>query len=219
MTLRKKSPPRGRLAIGTLLLASAPALAQVPPATCQACAGPNAPQGLAAFNGGPFGRCPRVAPGAIPAPNGWFVHQWEAAQVSKAAQDFFVVYGNEWYLGGMELGPFGRHHLDRIARCLAATAYPVIIQPTLNNEVNETRRRIIIEYLANHGIGDAPARVVVAFPEAEGLYGEEAFRVYGRMFQGRAGGMGGTGTFGGAAPFGGVGGSLGINSLGSGGIR
>ena len=57
--------------------------------------------------------------------------------------------------------------------------------------------------LAARGFSD-PTRVIVAFPVAEGLYGEEAPRIYNGILQGGFGFGGGFGGFGGG--YGAVGG-------------
>ena len=91
--------------------------------------------------------------------------------------------------------------------------------------MNESRRLSILQQLAQAGIPNPEARVLIAFPQAEGLYGEEAVRIFARSLTGQGGaatGLGGGGvgasssfgTMGGAAPFSGVGGGLGINSRG-----
>jgi hypothetical protein len=172
----------------------------------------------------PPNQCRRVPPGAIPAPVGTYVRQWEARERAKAAMDRFVIYGNEWYMGGLELGPYGRCHLDQIASHLSCVPYPVVVQPDVNPACTEARRQLVVHYLALHGIPDADQRVVIAFPLAEGLYGEEAPRVYYGMLSGQLGAGGayggsgfGLGGLGGFAPSGGVGGSLGGAGIGLGG--
>jgi hypothetical protein len=164
----------------------------------------------------PPNQCRRVPPGAIPAPYGSYVRQWEARERARAARDRFVIYGREWYMGGLELGPSGRCHLDQIVKHLAGVPFPVVLQPDVNPACTEARRQLVIQYLAQHGVPDAEERVVVAFPQAEGLYGEEAPRVYYGLLSGRGGAGGGyggagfgLGGLGGLAPSGGVGGSLG----------
>jgi len=160
-------------------------------------------------------QCRRVPPGAIPVTSGSYVRQWEATERAKAAADAFVIYGHEWYQGGLDLGPYGRYHLNLIAQRLPGVPFAVVIQPDLREEYNAARRQLVIHYLARHGVADAAQRVVIAFPQAEGLYGEEAPRIYREFFgQGFGGGAYGatgfgTGGLGGFAPSGGVGGSLG----------
>jgi hypothetical protein len=170
-------------------------------------------------------QCRTVPPGAIPAPSGTYMRQWEAREVVKAALDAFVLYANEWYMGGLELGPYGRRHLDRLAKGLPGVPYPVVIQPDVSPVWTETRRQLVIQYLADHGVPDAAQRVVVGFPLAEPLFGEEAPPAYLQMLspqQGTGGGYGGagfgTGGLGGLAPSGGVGGSLGGAGIGMGGM-
>jgi hypothetical protein len=56
---------------------------------------------------------------------------------------------------------------------------------------------MVVYYLTLAGVPDAEDRVVLGFPEAEGLYGDEAERIYSQMISGRP-----TGGFGAQTEFG-----------------
>lgn len=140
--------------------------------------------------------CPTLPPGALPAPNGFFIRQWEARQRAKAALDFFVVYRHEWLHGAL-LGPYGAHHVGKIAHRLPETTAPVVIEPDLDPAVNAARVQTMINLLTAKGVADAPARIIVGQPMAEGLYGDEAQRVYFQILGGGLRGGGGLGGFGG----------------------
>jgi hypothetical protein len=130
---------------------------------------------------GRIDRCSTIPPGALPMPNGHFVRSFQALQTHKAEADDFTIYYNEWFMGGMELGPFGLHHLGSIAKRLPECAHPVVIQPTGQGEVDVARQRKVIEMLLNAGVADAPNRVVLASPKALDLDGMEAPRIYQQM--------------------------------------
>jgi hypothetical protein len=172
----------------------------------------------------PPNQCQKVPPGAIPAPSGTYVTQWYARETMLAQMDMFVVYGNEWFQGGVVLGPYGFNHVLQIARRMACVPWPLVIQPDLRPGYDAQRRAVIVQYLARAGVPNPGERVVLGFPRAEGLYGDEAPRIYYSMISGQGttgagyGGSGfGTGGLGGGAPSGGVGGSLGGAGLGMGG--
>jgi hypothetical protein len=143
-----------------------------------------------------------------PVPLGTYVRDWQAVQVAAADADHFVIYRHEWFKGGAELGPYGRFHLQEITKRLSAgnVAFPVLIQTELNESLNNVRRLAIINELLAQGIADAQQRVIVAYPKAEGLYGDEAARIFTQQFQGSVGGGGlgsyggGSGEFGGGLP-------------------
>src|SRR6185369_8041459 len=99
----------------------------------------------------------------------------------------FTIYITEWFRGGTDLGPFGVHHLGDIVRRLPTSPFPVVLEPHLDSRLNETRRQFIVNILNNQGITDAETRVVVAYPQAEGLYGEEAERIFVDMLQNHSG--------------------------------
>lgn len=147
--------------------------------------------------------CSSIPQGAIPVPNGTFVHAWVDAQANKAEADDFVFYRQEWCMGGQELGPYGRYHLHQVVKRLPKVPFPVVVQPTLDDQLNETRRQLLVQYLAINGIVDADHRVIVAFPDAEGLNGEEAPIVYRQMIRGTGGFGGNTGIGGSVSGFGG----------------
>jgi len=138
-------------------------------------------------------------------------------QTFKASLDRYVVHNREWYMGGVTLGPAGRRHvlglLDELRRSEAA----LILAPDEDVRRDEPRRRALVELLANAGFSDALARVRLAYPIAEGLYGEEAIRIYPRLFQQTNGGFGGGGGGGGAGGFGGGGGGGALFGGGGGG--
>lgn len=150
--------------------------------------------------------CATIPPGAQPAPPGTYVNRFIAVQAAIAETDDFVIYKHMWYRGGTELGPLGRYQLDLITRRLPTVPFPVVIETSKNDSLDEQRRDVINGLLAARGYTD-PSRIIVAYPIAEGLYGEEAPRIDNLLLFG--GGFGGIGNRG--FGFGGFGG---FNSLG-----
>lgn len=149
--------------------------------------------------------CSDIPKGAIPLPAGSYLRAWNARQENKAEIDDFVIYTNEWSLDDdLELGPWGAAHLMRMIPRLPNSPFAIILQPDPSAEVNTRRRAKIINDLDAAGIPDAPARVVVAMPEAEGLFGDEAEPKYYRMIYSQRNNQGG-GTFVGGGSFGGYG--------------
>jgi len=137
--------------------------------------------------------CSTIPQGAIPPPPGTYLNGFVSAHAAAAEADDFVIYIHEWHKGVPEPSPFGHAHLRRIAGRLSGTPFPVVVQPELNLDLNEARRFFVVEFLIREGIADAGKRVLVDFPQAEGLYGDEAASIYGRMIGG--GGRGGAGGF------------------------
>lgn len=144
--------------------------------------------------------CSDIPKGAIPAPAGAHTLNYLNRQVDKAEADDFAIYYNEWLEGTTEFGPFGTTHFEQIARRLPSVAFPIVIQPVDDKELNAARKVTVINLLAKAGIENAKDRVVVAYPTAEGLSGEQGERIYPQIFQGgggAGGGFGGIGGFGG----------------------
>lgn len=139
--------------------------------------------GCASCDGPGLDRCPTIPPGAMPQPTGSHVRRLDTLQIDKAEADDFVIYKHEWYMGGKELGPYGRYHLQLMARRLPSVPFPVMVQVSDDANLNEARRRAIVKMLQDAGVSDAEQRVVLGYPEAEGLYGEEAEQGFQRMIQ------------------------------------
>jgi hypothetical protein len=126
-----------------------------------------------------------VIGGALPEPNGTFVHEWQNKQAAKAEASDFVFFLDEWYMGGGQLGPYGHYHLTQVIRRLPKVPFPVVVEPGADAAQNEARRRLLADALAKSAIPDADQRVIIAYPDAEGLYGEEAPRIFTDMLSQR----------------------------------
>jgi uncharacterized membrane protein YgcG len=139
--------------------------------------------------------CEDIAPGAIPPPVGTYLCQWNHAEAARADRDNFVIYRYEWTAEGTKLTSFGQEHLARIADGLPQVCFPVVIEPVADQKMNETRRLVVLQGLANCHVPIMPDRVVLGRSDAEGLYGQEAPGIAARMLtnQGGGGGMGATG--------------------------
>lgn len=160
-----------------------------------------------------FDRCATVAPGSLPQPNGLHVRRFIDVQAGKAEADDFVVYQHEFSSGGVELGPYGKYHVHQMARRLPDVPFPVVLQVGANDETNQARMANLIDALANAGVNDAAARVVLGYPRAEGLDGNMIQPIYFRSLIsgsgiGNAGGAFGGGFGGGGLGGGGFGGGL-----------
>ena len=196
---------------GLLLSGLLPLAAAEPPAV-----GPTAPPTVThwqAFWDRYRAPCATIPPGAIPYPLGTSTRAWEDGMAERAAEDQFVVYQHEWYMGGLTLGPYGSVHLKRIAALLPQRPVRVVLQPEPSPELNEGRRLLLVHLLLSEGVADADQRVVIDFPRAEGMTAIEAARIYSRGISGY-GGAGGNGinagfgnplqpTLGGLTPIGG----------------
>ena len=126
--------------------------------------------------------CNDITPGAIPQPNGTYACQWVHAEKARADQDKFVIYQYEWSADGTKLTPSGQGHVAQIAQGLCQVPFPVVIEPSSDRRVDESRRMAVLEALANSGNPVTPDRVILGRPEAEGLYGQEAPGIARGMF-------------------------------------
>jgi hypothetical protein len=182
--------------------------------------------------------CATIPKGAITPPYGTHLNTILNGQHQRAEAEKLVIYKHEWYMGGTEPGPDGRRHLAAIHQMLtcAPPNWPVVIEPVEPEELeevsaktalelNETRRRHVVEYLLAQGDPQANERVILGYPTAEGLYGDPAGLLGTRYIfsQSGFGGGGGGGLGGGGGGFGGGmggggGGGIGLGGGGAGGF-
>ncbi|QDU27030.1 hypothetical protein ETAA8_21140 [Anatilimnocola aggregata] len=121
------------------------------------------------------GKCgDKVPHGAIPQPVGTYACQWQQAQMIRAEQDDFAVYEKEWLEKTAQLSPYGHDHLVRIARRLLDQPYTVVIEPTTDAALNESRRLTLVQFLLEREVPGAEDRIVIGNPAAEGMLGQEA---------------------------------------------
>ena len=153
--------------------------------------------------------CNDIAPGAIPQPNGTYACQWAHAERGRAAQDNFVIYQYEWSADVTKLTPSGQGHVGQMAQALCQVPFPVVIEPSSDRRLDEARRMAVLEALASSGNPVPPERVILARPEAEGMYGQEAPGVARGMFGTQTGGQStGVGTLGAGATAAGIQGGI-----------
>ena len=166
---------------------------------------------------GPFQRAwvELCRPAPTPPPHGFYVSQWTATQIAKGEQQQLYIAAFEWFSGGTTLGPAGRRHLDRLARGLLDGTGSIYLEPADDAKLNEVRRLSIIAHLKQYGVADPKRRVAMAYPSGEGLFGDEAVRIFPRLLFTRGGAGGGMGGGGGGS---GGGGGLGGGALGGGGL-
>ena len=168
----------------------------------------------------------------VPRPLGSSVRTHFDMQRQGAAGSDFVINQHEWYQGGESLGPDGRRHVAELAQRMQAEQYPIVLEPAepdlkvspnietaiqMARAKDQDRRMAVIQQLAASGSVGADSRVIVAYPQAEGLRGDESIRVFRSLSRGggNLGGGGGNGN-GGGNNGGGFGGGLG-GGLGGGG--
>jgi hypothetical protein len=159
---------------------------------------------------GTGGACGELPKGALPADPGAYVREFQFRQCAKAEADDFVIYQYEWMQDTPDLSPFGRRHLATASRRLEADApFGLMIEASVDPKLDEARYLALTDILGQLGVADPATRVRIGVPAAEGLFGEEAQRVYRNILFGAGlGGLGGApGGFGGQPFGGGFGGS------------
>jgi hypothetical protein len=127
---------------------------------------------------------------------------WETQQTNAEAADF-IFYDHEFRGNTAQLAPGGKKHLEQIALRLEHVPFPVVVEESPHDarpELDEARRRTIVEQLARLGVLNIEERVVVANAFPEGVTGIEAEGAYQNVIGDSYGGglgrrFGGTGGF------------------------
>lgn len=125
---------------------------------------------------------------------------WETQQTNAEAADF-IFHDHEFVEDTALLGPSAKRHLEQVALRLEHVPFPVVIERSefdYRPEMDEARRRMIVEQLARMGVPDAGGRVVISETFAPGITALEAEQAYYRTLGnqnsggGRFGGGGAT---------------------------
>ena len=129
---------------------------------------------------------------------------WETMQTNAEAADF-IFFDHEFVGDTAELAPGAKRHLEQVALRLEHAPFPVVVEQSPHNarpELDQLRRRVVVEQLARLGVPDVADRVVTASAFAEGFTSMEGEQAYYQTISQRFGRGGGTGR-----RFGGTGGS------------
>ena len=119
---------------------------------------------------------------------------WETQQTNAEAADF-IFYDHEFRGNTAELAPGAKKHLEQVALRLENVPFPVVIEESPHDarpDLDQSRRRTIVEQLARIGVVNAEERVVVANAFPEGYTAQEAESAYygGVLTNGFGGGIG-----------------------------
>ena len=112
----------------------------------------------------------------------------------------FVIHQFEFVGHTAELNGFGLDHILEIAARARSTSFPILIERSWNNadpELDQHRRQMVAWMLAEKGVPNASARVIVSQAYDPGQNSEEAQRTFNRFINGGAGNNNGGGNGGG----------------------
>lgn len=119
---------------------------------------------------------------------------WETQQTNAEAADF-IFYDHEFRGNTAELAPGAKKHLEQVALRLEHVPFPVVIEESPHDarpDLDQARRRTIVEQLARLGVVNAEERVIVANAFPEGYTAQEAEAAYyGGVLNNGYGGFGG----------------------------
>lgn len=127
---------------------------------------------------------------------------WETQQTNAEAAKF-IFHDHEFVGETAELGPSAKKHLMSVALRIEHVPFPIVIEETQYNrnpELDQKRRKMVVEQLGRLGVENAEERVVVSPTFAEGFSGTEGEGAYYSTLNdrseggGRRGG-GGRGTY------------------------
>jgi hypothetical protein len=103
-----------------------------------------------------------------------------------------VLYHYDFEPGGSALTYRGKKQLGKMTQWLPGNSFPIIIEPTRENDVlGEARRRTVLKELSKQSFPVPEERVVVATPLSPGLDGIDAEVLHQNMLRKwMSGGMG-----------------------------
>ncbi|MBX3443188.1 MAG: hypothetical protein KF774_12350 [Planctomyces sp.] len=166
-------------------------------------------------HGGRLGNCGWCLTGwmhrrsnAIPdtLPLGKVNEAWYYEMQTNAEAYDFVMHDLDFVGQTTELTSDGKDHVLEIAARMRSAPFPVIIERSPDNadpELDLARRNLIVQILCDFGHTDAHQRVVIAPAYGQGMWSQQAQRMYfqhvntGGWGGGNFGGGGGFGMFGG----------------------
>ena len=121
---------------------------------------------------------------------------WETQQTNAEAADF-IFFDHEFSGNTAQLAPGAKKKLMQVALRLEHVPFPVVIEQSPHNrrpQLDDARRRTVVEQLARLGAENSEDRVVIAPTFAEGftaIEGESAYyQTLGRGFSDFFGGFG-----------------------------
>lgn len=105
---------------------------------------------------------------------------WEAQETNAEASDF-IFYDHEFTDDTASLAPAAKDKLMQVALRLEHVPFPIVVEQSPENrtpDLDQQRRRTVVQELARLGIADADGRVVVAPALARGITAIEGERAY-----------------------------------------
>lgn len=124
-----------------------------------------------------------IPPGAMPLPLGSSVREFNHRQATKGRADSYVFYRYEWSLETAQLTDWGRRHLSRVLSTVHRESFPVIIETSGDERLDEARRRVIIAALAQHQLDYPERRVLVSHPNSLDISGDEGVIIQQQFIQ------------------------------------
>lgn len=165
-------------------------------------------------------RCADVPCGAVPAPAGSHLCEWQQAQVRSASNDLGVFYQSDFVGTSAMLSPSAEQQVAKLVQQGAVGTIPLVIEPSIDAQRDTERVYMLASAFTAAGSPMSADQIHVAHPAALGMEGFRAQQVARTAARSgsQGGGQGGGGMAGGGQGGGGLGGGIGGGGIGSGGI-
>jgi hypothetical protein len=98
----------------------------------------------------------------------------------REAQLAFYGFHFQWNAesGVWQLTQSGWYNVQKLARILPLTSGTILVDPTGDPQIDESRAQVVRAAFAQNGISQVPVNVVVGKPRGIGISGAEALRIY-----------------------------------------
>ncbi len=122
-------------------------------------------------------RCADVPCGAIPAPAGSYLCNWQQAQVASASIDLGVFYQSDFVGDSVNLSPSAEQQVARLVQQGAVGTIPIVIEPSNDPQRDAGRVYMLASAFSAAGYPMSADHIQVAHPAAIGLEGFQAQQI------------------------------------------
>ncbi len=123
-------------------------------------------------------------PGAVPAPPGTYLRQWQAAHADKAHRDGVVLQEAAWIDHSDRLGPAAIERLLSAFVSQSRAVEQITLEPAEDAALNARRKQVVQDLLAQQNIDFPIQSIVCGISDANIMYGQESVRLGNELMQG-----------------------------------
>lgn len=101
---------------------------------------------------------------------------YDLMQANAEAADFCIPV-SEFQPNSTNLTAIGRDHVLELSARMQETPFPVLVEPSSDDQLNTRRRQVVAQVLSDLGNQDAEHRTVISTAYSSGMTGKDALRL------------------------------------------